>query len=62
VPFLLEGVALNPDMNGQDSIHPNAAGAERIADTVWPHLQPLVGLPVRTTAVPRSPAGQQINR
>jgi lysophospholipase L1-like esterase len=29
-------------MNGQDSIHPNAAGAGRIADTVWPYLQPLL--------------------
>jgi len=41
VPFLLEGVALNPDLNGNDEIHPNAAGAKRIADTVWPYLQPL---------------------
>lgn len=42
VPFLLEGVALNPDLNGEDEIHPNAAGARRIADTVWPYLEPLV--------------------
>lgn len=42
VPFLLEGVALNPDMNGDDEIHPNAAGAKRIAETVWPYLEPLV--------------------
>lgn len=42
VPFLLEGVALNPDLNGDDEIHPNAAGARRIADTVWPYLEPLV--------------------
>jgi acyl-CoA thioesterase-1 len=42
VPFLLEGVALNPAMNGADRIHPNAAGARMIADTVWPYLEPLV--------------------
>jgi acyl-CoA thioesterase-1 len=42
VPFLLAGVALDPDMNGEDMIHPNAAGARRIADTVWPYLEPLV--------------------
>jgi acyl-CoA thioesterase-1 len=41
VPFLLDGVALRATMNTQDGIHPNAAGAERIADTVWPYLQPL---------------------
>jgi len=41
VPFLLEGVVLNPDLNGDDEIHPNAAGAQRIADTVWPYLQPM---------------------
>jgi acyl-CoA thioesterase-1 len=42
VPFLLDGVALKADMNMRDGIHPNAAGAERIADTVWPYLEPLV--------------------
>jgi len=41
VPFLLDGVVLNPDLNGNDEIHPNAAGAQRIAQTVWPYLQPL---------------------
>src|SRR5262245_53013418 len=42
VPFLLEGVVLNPDLNGDDEIHPNAAGAQRIAETVWPYLQPMI--------------------
>jgi len=42
VPFLLAGVALVPELNGPDGVHPNAAGAQRIADTVWPYLQPLL--------------------
>jgi acyl-CoA thioesterase-1 len=42
VPFLLAGVALNAEMNGADQIHPNAAGARLIADTVWPFLEPLL--------------------
>jgi acyl-CoA thioesterase I len=42
VPFLLAGVALDPDMNGNDGIHPNAAGARHIAENVWPYLEPLV--------------------
>ena len=41
VPFLLADVVLNPEMNGDDGIHPNSAGARRIADTVWAHLEPL---------------------
>jgi acyl-CoA thioesterase-1 len=41
VPFLLAGVALNPDLNGSDDIHPNAAGARLIAETVWPYLEPM---------------------
>jgi acyl-CoA thioesterase I len=47
VPFLLAGVALDPEMNMEDMIHPNKAGAKRIADTVWPFLEPML----RTSAV-----------
>jgi acyl-CoA thioesterase-1 len=42
VPFMLAGVALMPDFNGPDLIHPNAAGAKRIAETIWPYLEPLL--------------------
>jgi acyl-CoA thioesterase-1 len=42
VPFLLAGVALVPELNGADRVHPNGAGAERIADTVWPFLEALL--------------------
>lgn len=41
VPFLLSDVVLNPEMNGDDGFHPNSAGARRIAETVWPYLEPL---------------------
>jgi acyl-CoA thioesterase I len=42
VPFLLEGVALVPDLNGPDGVHPNAAGARVVAANVWPYLEALV--------------------
>ena len=42
LPFLLDGVAGNPDMNQQDGIHPTAAGQQRIADIVWETLGPLL--------------------
>jgi acyl-CoA thioesterase-1 len=42
VPFLLSGVILNSEMLGEDGIHPNQAGAERMANTVWPYLKPLL--------------------
>lgn len=39
VPFLLEGVAANPDLNLIDGIHPNPAGHRVIADNVWNYLR-----------------------
>jgi acyl-CoA thioesterase-1 len=42
VPFLLDGVAGRAELNQPDGIHPNAAGARRVADTMWPALEPLL--------------------
>lgn len=42
VPFLLANVYGRPELNLADGIHPNAAGHRRIADTLWPYLQPLL--------------------
>jgi acyl-CoA thioesterase-1 len=42
VPFLLDGVVLNPQYTQSDGVHPNAAGARVIADTVWPYLEPMM--------------------
>jgi acyl-CoA thioesterase-1 len=40
IPFLLEGVAGDPELNQRDGIHPNARGAELMAETVWNALRP----------------------
>lgn len=42
VPFLLEGVALDPELMQDDGLHPNAAAQGRLLDTVWPVLAPLL--------------------
>ena len=42
VPFLLEGVAGNADLNQADGIHPTADGARMIAAHMWPVLQSML--------------------
>jgi acyl-CoA thioesterase-1 len=42
IPFLLEGVAADPRFNLPDGIHPNAAGYERVVETVLERLLPLL--------------------
>jgi acyl-CoA thioesterase-1 len=42
VPFLLEKVALVPDLMQADGMHPNARGEAPVLDTVWPYLEPLL--------------------
>lgn len=42
IPFLLDGVATKPELNQPDGLHPNAAGAAKVAETVWQALLPLL--------------------
>lgn len=42
VPFLLDGVALNPALMQEDGLHPVAAGEPLVLDNVWPKLKPLL--------------------
>jgi acyl-CoA thioesterase-1 len=49
VPFLLDRVAGQSQLNQGDGIHPNAQGAEILADTVWAALQPMLTR-MRTTS------------
>jgi acyl-CoA thioesterase-1 len=42
VPFVLAGVAGNPDLTSGDLIHPNVAGARVVADNIWPYLEPML--------------------
>jgi acyl-CoA thioesterase-1 len=42
VPFLLEGIADKPEFFQADQLHPTAAAQARIAENVWPALEPLL--------------------
>ena len=39
VPFFLDGVAGNPNLNLPDMLHPNASGQTILATNVWPVLE-----------------------
>lgn len=46
VPFLLEGVALDPALMQDDGLHPVAAAQPRLLENVWPALEKaLSGMP-----------------
>lgn len=41
-PFILEGVAMNPDLNQKDGVHPTAAGVAVIVDKILPSVAELL--------------------
>jgi acyl-CoA thioesterase-1 len=42
LPFILEGVAGDPDLNLEDGIHPTPKGHRILAENVWSHLEPML--------------------
>jgi len=42
IPFLLEGVGGEPELNQQDGIHPNEEGSRIVAGNVWKQLEKLL--------------------
>jgi acyl-CoA thioesterase-1 len=42
-PFILEGVAMNPELNQPDMLHPNDRGVEIVAARMAPYVKRLVG-------------------
>lgn len=42
IPFLLEGVAGNPELNQADGIHPTVEGQKILAENVWEILKPIL--------------------
>ena len=55
VPFLLEGVGGVAALNQPDRIHPTAEGQKRVADNVWPVLEPLLKPSPSSAATPQNP-------
>ena len=42
IPYLLEGVGGDPELNQFDRIHPNAAGQRVLAENLWRVLEPIL--------------------
>ena len=43
VPFLLQGIALHPELMQEDGLHPTAAAQPRVLQNVWPELAKVAG-------------------
>lgn len=42
VPFILEDVALKPELMQADGLHPNALAQPMVAEKIWGYLQPML--------------------
>jgi len=42
IPYFLEGVGGDPELNQWDRVHPNAAGQRVLAENVWRVLEPML--------------------
>lgn len=58
LPFLLEGVAMNPRLNQPDGIHPNAEGTRLVSEGAWRVLEPVL----RDFPRAKAPGQGQTNR
>ena len=47
IPFLLDGVAGEPELNQVDGIHPTVEGHRRVSETIWRFLEPVLQEVVR---------------
>lgn len=52
LPFLLQGVAGESSLNQTDGIHPNARGAQMVAELVWAELKPSLVRPNEAVTPP----------
>ena len=57
LPFLLHGVAGESSLNQSDGIHPNARGAQMVAELVWAELKPSLVRPIQAVT-PHAPNPQ----
>ncbi|MCS6837614.1 MAG: arylesterase [Bdellovibrionaceae bacterium] len=55
VPFLIQNVALEKELNLEDRIHPNAKGHEKIAEHLWPTVEKIVKSMILKKKQPPSP-------
>ncbi len=55
IPYFLQGVGGDPNLNQPDRVHPNAAGQKTLAENVWRILEPIAREVATGTAAARVP-------